>query len=207
MIRGFILIVLLGLYLGRVEADTTPLQRLQNFLQRAGTLQAEFTQTRIAEKGQQTGQKATGLFYLQRPGKFRWDYLQPYRQQIVSSGGKVWFYDVDLEQVTARRLNQAVGSTPALLLSGEIELARNFNVEQQGESEGLYWIRLVPRSEESGFRYVTIGLDGDRLAGMELSDQFGQLTRIYFSRVVIGQHLPPNLFEFKPPKGVDIFEE
>ncbi|MBM3202313.1 outer membrane lipoprotein chaperone LolA [Candidatus Woesearchaeota archaeon] len=207
MIRGFILILLLGLHLGRVEADATPLQRLQNFLQRAGTLQAEFTQTRIAEKDQQTGQKATGRFYLQRPGRFRWDYLQPYRQQIVSSGGKVWFYDVDLEQVTARRLNQAVGSTPALLLSGEIELARNFNVEQQGESEGLYWIRLVPRSEESGFRYVTIGLDGDRLAGMELSDQFGQLTRIYFSQVVIGQRLPPDLFEFKPPKGVDLFEE
>ncbi len=205
--RGFILILLLGLNLGRVEADTTPLQRLQHFLQRAETLQAEFTQTQISEKGEQTGQKSSGVFYLRRPGKFRWDYRQPYRQEIVSSGGKVWFYDVDLEQVTAKRLNQAIGSTPALLLSGEVELERNFSVEQQGESEGLYWIRLIPRSEESGFRYVTIGLDGDRLAGMELSDQFGQLTRIYFSQVVTGQRLPSDLFEFKPPQGVDVFEE
>ncbi|MGI9213207.1 MAG: outer membrane lipoprotein chaperone LolA [Methylococcaceae bacterium] len=188
-------------------APTTPAQRLNTFLHRAETLEAEFTQTQIGENGQTTGKNATGVFYLMRPGKFRWDYRKPYRQEIVSSGSKVWFYDVDLEQVTAKRINQAIGSTPALLLSGEIELDKNFTMEQQGESEGLYWIRLIPRSEESGFRYVTIGLDGETLAGMELSDQFGQLTRIYFSHVTTGKRLAPELFEFKPPAGVDVFED
>lgn len=200
-------ILWLALIPGPGQADTTPLQRLQRFLHRADTLEAEFTQSRIGDNGQATGQTASGVFYLRRPGKFRWDYRKPYRQQIIANGGKVWFYDLDLEQVTAKRLNQAVGSTPALLLSGEIALDKNFSVEQQGESDGLYWIRLLPRSEESGFRHVTLGLDGDTLAGMELSDQFGQLTRIYFSHVITGRHLSPDLFEFRPPPGVDVFEE
>jgi outer membrane lipoprotein carrier protein len=187
-------------------AADSPVQRLRNFLARANTLEAEFSQTQIAESGR-PGQKSSGVFYLQRPGKFRWDYKSPYQQEIVSSGGKVWFYDVDLEQVTAKRLNEAIGSTPALLLSGEVALENNFVVETQGSDEGLYWIKLLPKSEDSGFRYVTIGLDGDTLSGMELSDNFGQLIRIYFSNVKTGIRLAPDLFEFRPPAGVDVFEE
>lgn len=188
------------------QAANTPIQRLHDFLARATTLQAEFNQTQITENGK-PGQKSSGIFYLRRPGKFRWDYRLPYRQEILSNGGKVWFYDVDLEQVTAKRMNTAIGSTPALLLSGEIELEKNFTIEQQGESEGLYWIRLVPKSEDSGFKYVTIGLDDTTLAGMELSDNFGQLIRIYFSHVNTGLRLSSDLFDFKPPAGVDVFEE
>lgn len=201
----FLTLALFGLS-GIAQAANTPIQRLHDFLARSTTLQADFNQVQIKENGQ-TGAEASGVFYLRRPGKFRWDYRKPYRQEIISNTGKVWFYDVDLEQVTSKRLNQAIGSTPALLLSGEIELENNFTLEQQGESEGLYWIRLVPKSEESGFKYVTIGLDGDTLAGMELSDNFGQLTRIYFSHVATGVRLAGDLFDFKPPTGVDIFEE
>ncbi|CAI8869879.1 outer membrane lipoprotein chaperone LolA [Methylococcus capsulatus] len=187
-------------------AETTPQSRLKSFLDSARTLQADFTQVRLDESGRPR-QESGGSFYLQRPGKFRWDYTKPYRQQIVSSGGKVWFYDVDLEQVTAKRLGQAVGSTPALLLSGEMALEDNFTIEDQGTEEGMYWIKLVPKSEEGGFRYVLIGLEGDKLAGMELSDNFGQLTRIYFANLRTGITLDPKLFQFSPPAGVDVFED
>lgn len=188
------------------QAETTPQSRLKNFLESARTLQADFTQVQLDESGRPR-QESKGSFYLQRPGKFRWDYTKPYRQQIVSSGGKVWFYDVDLEQVTAKKLGQAVGSTPALLLSGEMALEDNFTIEDQGAEEGMYWIKLVPKSEEGGFRYVLIGLEGDKLAGMELSDNFGQLTRIYFANLRTGITLDPKLFQFSPPAGVDVFED
>jgi outer membrane lipoprotein carrier protein len=188
------------------SADETPVQRLHAFLAKATSLQADFNQVLVDEKGV-PGQKTSGVFYLQRPGKFRWDYLKPYHQEIVSNGGKVWFYDVDLEQVTAKRLNEAIGSTPALLLSGEVALETNFTIENQGTDEGLYWIKLLPKAEDSGFKYVLIGLDGETLAGMELNDNFGQLTRIYFANVKTGARLERSLFEFKPPAGVDVFEE
>lgn len=188
------------------QAETTPQSRLKSFLDSARTLQAEFTQVQLDEGGRPK-QESKGTFYLQRPGKFRWDYAKPYHQEIVSAGGKVWFYDVDLEQVTAKKLGQAVGSTPALLLSGEMALEDNFTIENQGADEGMFWIKLVPKSEEGGFRYVLIGLEGDKLAGMELSDNFGQLTRIYFSNLRTGIALDPKLFQFSPPAGVDVFED
>ena len=191
---------------GNAWAETQPVQRLHDFLARAKSLQADFSQAQIDEKGN-AGSRSSGVFYLQRPGKFRWNYTQPHQQEIVSNGGKVWFYDVDLEQVTAKRLNAAIGSTPALLLSGDVTLESNFNIAEQGADEGIYWIKLLPKSEESGFNYVLIGLSGDTLAGMELNDNFGQLTRIYFSKVKLGGKLDASLFDFKPPAGVDVFEE
>ncbi|QJD30225.1 outer membrane lipoprotein chaperone LolA [Methylococcus geothermalis] len=203
--RHLIVLPLLFLCLA-ARAETTPQSRLKTFLDSARTLQAEFTQVQLDESGRPK-QESRGSFYLQRPGKFRWDYAKPYHQEIVSAGGKVWFYDVDLEQVTAKKLGQAVGSTPALLLSGEMALEDNFTIEDQGADEGMFWIKLVPKSEEGGFRYVLIGLDGDKLAGMELSDNFGQLTRIYFSHLRTGIALDPKLFQFSPPPGVDVFED
>lgn len=191
---------------GMAGADEGALKRLHAFLAKASALKADFSQVVINEKGV-PGQKSSGEFHLQRPGRFRWDYQKPYRQEIVSNGGKVWFYDVDLEQVTSKRLNDAIGSTPALLLSGDVALEKNFTVESQGLDEGLYWIKLVPKNEDSGFKYVLIGLDEDTLAGMELNDNFGQLTRIYFSNVKLGGRLDPTLFDFKAPAGVDVFEE
>jgi outer membrane lipoprotein carrier protein len=202
----FITLVLLLVSSFSVLAEDTPLQRLHNFLAKASSLQADFRQAMVNEKGE-TGKQSSGEFYLHRPGKFRWNYTKPYQQEIVSNGGKVWFYDVDLAQVTAKKLNQAIGSTPALLLSGEVSLDKNFTIESQDKSEGLYWIKLIPKEEESGFKYVLIGLDGDMLAGMELHDNFGQYTRIYFSNVKLGVKLESAKFEFKPPAGVDVFED
>ncbi len=199
-------LVLLLMVSGLVQAAITPEQRLKNFLAKASTLQADFTQVQVDEKGN-LGKRSNGIFYLQRPGKFRWNYVKPYNQEIVSSAGKVWFYDKDLEQVTAKKLNAAIGSTPALLLTGDVPIEKNFNIENQSDEEGIAILKLIPKNEESGFKYVQIGLENDSLVGMELSDNFGQLTRIYFSNLKTGVRIDPSLFSFTPPPGVDVFED
>ena len=206
MLKTILLGLMFCLGIGQAYAEDSAVQRLRTFLAKSGSMQADFSQVLVNEKGT-PGQKSTGVFYLLRPGKFRWDYLKPYQQQIVSNGGKVWFYDMDLEQVTTKGLNDAIGSTPALLLTGDTALEKSFRIESEGNEEGLYWIKLVPKEEDSGFQYVTIGLDGETLAGMELHDNFGQLTRIYFSNVKMTARPAASLFEFKPPAGVDVFEE
>lgn len=199
-------LVLLLMVSGLVQAAITPEQRLKNFLAKASTLQADFTQVQVDEKGN-LGKRSNGVFYLQRPGKFRWNYVKPYNQEIVSSAGKVWFYDKDLEQVTAKKLNAAIGSTPALLLTGDVPIEKNFTIENQSDEEGIAILKLIPKNEESGFKYVQIGLENDSLVGMELSDNFGQLTRIYFSNLKTGVRIDPSLFSFTPPPGVDVFED
>lgn len=181
-------------------------QQLNRFLADTRTLSADFKQIAIDEAGR-PGQRVRGVFVLSRPGRFRWDYLEPYQQQIVANGKKVWFYDVDLEQVTVKQLGQAIGSTPALLLTGEVGLDENFVIEDQGERDGMRWTRLVPRSEDNSFKYISIGIEGNTLKGMELSDNFGQLTRISFSNLKINGPIETKRFEFAAPPGVDVFED
>ncbi|MEY3808766.1 MAG: outer rane lipoprotein carrier protein LolA [Pseudomonadota bacterium] len=205
-IKIFAALMALLLFNTAVYADDKPVRQLKAFLKNTKSLTADFKQVLINEAGNPI-QTSYGVFYLQKPGKFRWNYLKPFQQEIVSTSGKVWFYDTDLEQVTAKKLDESVGSTPALLLSGDISLEDNFTMEQQGIDGELMWVKLLPKNQESSFKYVLIGLNNDSLGGMELSDNFGQLTRIYFSNVILNPPLKPTLFEFKAPKGVDVFSD
>lgn len=187
-------------------AAESPMDLLKSFLASSKSFSADFKQVVINELGNPV-QTSYGTFYLQRPGKFRWNYAKPFKQEIVSNSGKVWFYDTDLEQVTIKKLDASVGSTPALLLSGQAVLEDNFTMQEQGTEADMQWIKLVPKKTESTFKYVTIGLEKGKLAGMELMDNFGQQTRIYFSSILINPPLKPNVFDFVAPKGVDVFEE
>ncbi len=188
------------------QGKNEPVIQLQVFLKVSKSLSADFKQVLINEVGNPT-QTSYGVFYLQRPGKFRWDYQKPFKQEIVSNTGKVWFYDTDLEQVTVKKVDESLGSTPALLLSGDVALEDNYTMESQGTDGDMQWVKLLPKSQDSSFKYVLIGLSKGTLAGMELSDNFGQLTRIYFSNVIVNAPLKQTLFEFKPPKGADVFND
>lgn len=187
------------------NADASAVQKLEDFIARAGNLQATFTQNSLNESGQAT-QTSKGDFYLQQPGKFRWNYKQPYAQQIVSKDGKVWFYDADLEQVIIKKIDQSIGDTPALLLSGSVNLQEKFTITAQSQKSDALWLKLTPKSTESSFKYILVGLKGGLLYGMELSDNFGQLTQIIFSDVTTPETLAPDLFEFVAPAGTDVFE-
>jgi outer membrane lipoprotein carrier protein len=187
------------------HAEKNPIEQLKSFLATTSSLTADFKQVTVDENGQ-ASQTSHGMFYLSRPGKFRWSYKKPFTQEIISNKGKVWFYDADLEQVTIKKMDDSLGSTPALLLSGDIALEENFNLQQQGVDKNLNWIKLSPKNEESGFNYILIGLEGNVLGGMELSDNFGQLTRIYFSNLKINPSIDNTIFDFIAPEGVDVFE-
>lgn len=188
------------------QTQAQPVARLKAFLARTKSLTAEFKQILLNEAGSPM-RSSYGVFYLQRPGKFRWDYQKPFQQQIIALDGKVWFYDTELEQVTVKKLDDSVGSTPALLLSSDIVLEDNYSIADQGNEDGLQWLKLVPKNQDSSFRQLLIGLEKDSLASMELSDNFGQLTRIIFFNVKANPPIDPKLFEFHAPPGADVFSE
>ncbi len=187
------------------QADPSPVEQLKSFISASATFTADFRQVSIDAAGA-PGKTSSGQFYLSRPGKFRWNYLRPYVQQIVSNNGKVWFYDADLAQVTVKNLDDSLGATPALLLTGQVELEQKFTLEAQDREGDLSWLKLLPKDQESGFKYILIGLEKGQLSGMELSDNFGQLTRIYFSNIKTNGKLNNDIFNFSIPQGVDVFE-
>jgi outer membrane lipoprotein carrier protein len=182
------------------------LDRLQAFTDDLRSFSAEFEQTRYDEN-QQPVRESSGMAYLQRPGKFRWDYQEPYNQVIVADGNRLWIYDADLEQVTVRKAKQALATAPIMLLSGEAPLSEQFEMRDLGQRERLHWVELQPKVDDSDFERIFLGLDDQGLRVMELRDRFDQTTQIRFSEVRMNSDIDPSRFEFEPPEGVDVVGE
>ena len=102
--------------------------------------------------------------------------------------------NVNLEKMPLENLEQAISNLA-------------YKIEQQGTDGDMHWIKLIPKSQDSTFKSVLIGLEKGNLSGMQLNDNFGQLTRIYFSNLKLNQPIKPELFEFKAPAGADVFAE
>lgn len=178
--------------------------RLTAFFAEKGALRADFVQT-VQGAAFAQPEESRGVLIMQRPGKFLWDYQKPYQQQIVADGKHLWIYDVDLEQVVVKPMDEALGDTPALLLSGGGSITERFEVTEQGEeSDGLVWVRLVPKQADTGFNELRLGFGKHDLERMELTDGFGQVTRLAFSNMQRNVKVPADTFHFVPPEGVDV---
>lgn len=183
-------------------ADARAAERLDAALQGVSGLRAEFRQSVTDASGQLT-ESAEGSVSLSRPGRFRWDYRVP-PQLVVSDGTTVWFYDVDLAQVTVRSASETLAGTPALLLAGRGDLGASFEIADGGEEDGLSWSRLTPKGADGDFRELRVGIAGDELRRMVLIDRLGQTTRLEFSRVERNPRFDAGAFAFTPPPGVDV---
>ena len=178
--------------------------RLQSFFAEKGSMSADFVQT-VQGAAFAQPEESRGTLLLQRPGKFRWDYTQPYKQQIVGDGHRVWIYDMDLEQVIVKPMDAALGDTPALLLSGGVDISERFEISALADhADNLQWVKLIPKQKDTGFKEIRLGFGPKHLQGMELVDGFDQVTRLVFSNVKTGENLPKDSFRFVPPEGVDV---
>lgn len=189
------------------EPPTDSHQILNDFLKNTKTLHATFQQELFDEKGQLL-EKSEGEMYVQRPGKFRWDYRKPYRQLIVADGSLVWVHDVDLEQVSKKSLNKALGKTPAILLSTHTNAEEEFFVNSlPAPAPDTTLLELRPRDAQAQFETIRITLKNEELLSFELRDNLGQKTKMFFSDIEHNTKLAANLFIFVPPAGVDVIEE
>jgi chaperone LolA len=201
--RFILAVLLLG---AGAAADAASIENLKAFLSQTTAAKARFAQI-IVDKNLKELQRVTGTMQFQRPGKFRWEYHKPYEQTIIGDGAKLWIYDKDLNQVTVRKLDQALGNSPAALLAGNNEIERIYTLTNLGNQEGLDWLEAVPKSKENAFERVRLGFGKGGLEAMELRDAFGQVTIIKFSGLETNPKLPPDTFHFTPPKGADVITE
>ncbi|HEY8540306.1 MAG TPA: outer membrane lipoprotein chaperone LolA [Steroidobacteraceae bacterium] len=181
-------------------------QRAERFLDGLETLRAEFTQTLSDRTGQVTDE-SSGTLAIQRPNRFRWDYRDPYEQLIVCDGERIWVYDSDLEQVTVRKLDMALSSTPAMLLSGQGALTDNFEVTEVSERTGVFWVHMQPKRDDTDFKVVRLGFSSNKaqeLRAMELVDKLGQTTLLTFSKIERNPSLDSSQFVFEVPPGADV---
>lgn len=186
-----------------MDARAAGEERLKGFFKGLESLTADFEQVLTGEGGEVL-QQSSGTLFIQRPGKFRWNYATPYKQVLVADGKKLWHYDPDLAQVTVRPLDAAIGNTPAMLLSGTRAPDENFAVTDLGRKNGLDWIELHPKSADLNVERIRIGFDGEVIKAMEVKDSLGQLARIQFLNVKRNVRIDPAQFVFVPPAGTDV---
>lgn len=199
--------LLLALLFAAGAAHADAVDALREFTREAKTGRASFTQVVTSPDGAKK-KSSSGSFEFARPNRFRFAYAKPYEQVIVGDGQSVWLHDVDLQQVTVRPMDQALGATPAALLAGA-SLDKDFELKAQPSANGLDWVQAVPRAQgdSASFQSLRVGFKGKALAAIELLDNFGQRSLLTFSDVTPNVALPADAFRFTPPKGVEVLRQ
>ena len=193
------------------NAHAAALDQLRSFLTQTQSARGEFTQ-RISQKttprpGAKPQPVASGQFVFQRPGRFRWTYEKPYEQVIVADGQRLTMFDKDLNQVTIKKLQSSLPSSPASILFGSNEFEKEFEISDGGVRDGLEWVVAKPRAKDTTFERIEIGFRDGLPAAMLLADGFGQQTQLTFSKVDRNPKLDAETFRFAVPKGADVLED
>lgn len=185
-------------------AAATPLDR---FLKDLKTLRVSFTQTLVDARGRNLD-RSSGTLVVSRPGKFRWEVEPPSGdgggQLLVADGRNLWFFDRDLEQVTVRPMDEALTATPAMLISGAVEVREAFDVEPLGRRDGLEWVRVVPKRAEADFREAEIGFARGDMRRMILRDKLGQTATVTFEKARRNAAVSAAEVSFTPPRTADV---
>lgn len=199
--RLIVFVLLCACATGAVAGEAR--KRLDHFFNAVISLDGKFSQKVLDEKGK-TIQSASGTLKLLRPGRFRWDYQEPFKQLIIADGQFLWVYDSELEQATVKSIDQALGTAPIMLLSEIRSPDDDFIVIEESASEGLEWVTLQPKIIDTDFVNIRFGMDKHGIRRMILHDQFGQSTIIRFSKLKFNSDIPPSAFRFEVPPGVDV---
>ncbi|MDE2366361.1 MAG: outer membrane lipoprotein chaperone LolA [Betaproteobacteria bacterium] len=204
LLRSYSLLLLCSL---ASIAEASAISSLKTFIRDTRTVRSAFSQT-VLDRNMQVVQKGSGTMQFERPGRFRWVYEKPYKQLIVGDGAKVWFYDQDLDQVTVRKLDVAIGSSPAALLAGSSDIENGFDLSEINPEGDTEWLEAKPKARESTFEWVRLGFSREgTLKSMELHDNFGQTTVLTFTHLERNPRIAPELFKFSPPEGADVISD
>lgn len=195
LILAFVLVLIPGL----ASADAR--NALDQFAENLESLSGEFSQITLDADGF-VADESSGQVYFKNPDRFRWRYLEPFPQDLVADGTRLWHYDESLDQVSVR--NQPEAAESPLLVLTRPELLERFYEIEPSESEDV--IQFRPLSDEGEFEVARLFFADGLPAALELNDRFGQLTRLELTNLVRNPDLDDSLFEFEPPEGADVLE-
>ncbi len=209
MLRGAAAAAVSAAVLLPALSHAAALEQFKTFVANTKGARGEFSQRMIREEGGKlrVSNQASGSFLFSRPGKFIWTYKKPYEQVLQADGDNLYMHDKDLNQVTVRKLDNAIGSSPAAILFGSNDLEKNFTLSEAGEKEGIEWLQAIPKAKDTQFEKIGIGLKDGVPVAMELRDSFGQVSVLSFTKFEKNPSLPANQFQFVTPKGADVLQQ
>jgi outer membrane lipoprotein carrier protein len=185
-------------------AQASALEQFKTFVSGTKSARGDFTQQQVRATPGKVAPVSTGTFVFARPGKFVWTYQKPYEQLLQADGDMLYVFDKDLNQVTTRKLGNALGSSPAAILFGSNDLEKNFTLSEAGTHDGLEWLDAKSKNKDTSFEQISIGLKNGVPEAMDLKDAFGQTSKLRFTNFQRNPTLAANFFKFEVPKGADV---
>ena len=176
---------------------------LDLFLNEITNYTARFKQTLYDEYGD-TLEESTGTVALTKPGKFRWEYTEPYRQQIISNGKFLWIFDEDLAQVTINQVSVNGDESPLALLVNGANIDSSYEVQALAGDDDLHWLALLPKQADAQYQRVEIGVNDNDVVRMRLHDNLNQTTDVEFFEADKQAATDLQIFEFQIPPDVDV---
>ena len=191
---------------GMNAAQASAIEQFKAFVVNTKTAKGEFVQVQMKTTNgvSKIGKTASGIFKFARPGKFIWTYIKPYDQVLQADGDKLYLYDKDLNQVTIKSLGNAIASSPAAILFGSVDLDKNFVMKDIGVKEGIEWLQATPKTKDSQFDTIGIGMKDGVPVGMELRDSFGQLSLVTLKNFEKNPSFGADQFKFVVPQGAEV---
>lgn len=199
--------LLIGLMFAVVSTvQASAVEQFRAFVVNTKTAKGDFLQVQMKTTNgvSKIGKSSTGTFKFARPGKFIWTYVKPYEQVLQADGDKLYLYDKDLNQVTIKALGNAIASSPAAILFGSVDLDKNFVMKDIGLKQGVEWLEAIPKTKDSQFDAIGIGMKDGVPVGMELRDSFGKLSLVTLKNFEKNPSFPPDQFKFIVPAGAEV---
>jgi outer membrane lipoprotein carrier protein len=190
-----------------LDAEASALDQFKTFVGSTKSARGEFTQQQLKAGGGKAAAPSLGTFEFARPGRFIWIYQKPHDQLLQADGEKLYIYDKDLNQVTVKKLGDALGSSPAAILFGSNDLEKNFTLSEAGMKDGLEWLKAVPKTQDTTFEQISIGLRNGTPEAMELKDNFGSVSVLSFRKFEKNPAVSADHFKFTMPKGVEVSQQ
>lgn len=189
-----------------VIADATPddhAAQLWQRLQAMDSLSAQFTQIVKGADGVVV-QEGSGELSVRKPGLMHWLATEPYKEEVVIDGERIWFYDRDLEQVTVRRFEEDLRQLPALVFTSDQEaLSAAFAVSKTGVDS----FELVPHDASHYVRKLSLRWEKGLPVELVILDNLNNQTWLRLSAARINTITDNRRFTFTPPVGVDVIDQ
>ena len=199
-----------------IASDLTPIkvaEKLQQTYNHTTTLSADFRQL-SSMRMQRRQRQATGTMILSKPGRIRWNYLQPDPQVLISNGDTVSMYFEKNRQMMVmpsdRYLNSDV--TYAFFV-GNGDISRDFTIQEPDAAPFLadnqYCIKLLPKETHPQLNYLHLWINTTTwlVQRIQLVDQLDSTTDLFFSNIIINQPVADKTFLFTPPPDTEIIEQ
>lgn len=187
------------------------LSRSENWAKKLTTFQAQFTQeSSAAALG--ASEQSGGQVFFANPGRMRWQYAWPEKQDFVITNDIMRLYQPAMKQLLIDSAKVILSSDlPVAFLSGlatvteKFSLVRGCKIASPGLQTERIRFELTPKAKGplTQLHLITEQPSG-RVTGSTIIDESDNITTFAFSRIVEGAALKNNQFEIDVPAGTDI---